>query len=45
MAKDKYVRFDWAAKRMLRNKAGLPELMCFAPKFFPFSFCPYRIIC
>lgn len=22
MAKDKYVRFDWAAKRMLRDKAN-----------------------
>ena len=38
MAKGKYVRFDWAAKRMLRNKPGLPELMCFAPKFFLFPF-------
>ncbi|MBR1498468.1 MAG: Rpn family recombination-promoting nuclease/putative transposase [Bacteroidaceae bacterium] len=26
MAKDKYVRFDWAAKRMLRNKANFGVL-------------------
>ena len=26
MAKDKYVRFDWAAKRMLRNKANFSVL-------------------
>lgn len=27
MAKDKYVRFDWAAKRMLQGKAnfGVPD--------------------
>ena len=34
--KDRYIRFDWAAKRLLRNKANFGVLEGFLGREYPY---------